>query len=140
VTQPEPAGTLVDGVDLDAVHAAVNSCPGVARVGSGSVAALTTYLPGRRIPGIRINPDTVELEVIAEWDSNAANIGRAIQSVVTGLAGARRVDITITDIDLPGEQSSQDTGDALPPSALDAPAVPALPAAPIHPLVVPPEG
>jgi hypothetical protein len=139
VTQPDPAGTLVDGVDIDAVHAAVSSCPGVARVGSGSVAALTTYLPGRRIPGIRINPGTVEIEVIAEWDSSAANIGRSIRSVVAGLVGARRVDITITDVDLPGEQPSQDSGAALPPSALDAPAIPALPVTPIHPLVVPPE-
>jgi uncharacterized alkaline shock family protein YloU len=138
VTQPPPAGTIVDGVDIDAVHAAVSSCPGVARVGSGSLAALTTYLPGRRIPGIRINPDTVELEVIAEWDSNASDISRSVQAVVADLVGTRRVDITIADIDLPG-QPPQDTGEALPPPVEVAPAIPALPATPIHPLVVPPE-
>jgi hypothetical protein len=139
VTQPPPAGTIVDGVDIDAVHAAVSSCPGVARVGSGSLAALTTYLPGRRIPGIRINPDTVELEVVAEWDSNAGDISRSVQAVVADLVDARSVDITIADIDLPGQQPPQGTGDALPPAVGVAPAMPALPAAPIHPLVVPPE-
>ena len=68
MTQPEPTGTVVDGVDIDAVHTAVSGCPGVAASAAASLAALTTYLPGRRVPGIRINPDSVELEVVAEWE------------------------------------------------------------------------
>ena len=138
MTQPEPAGTMVDGVDIDAVHTAVNACPGVAGVGGGTLAALTTYLPGRRIPGIRINPDSIELEVVAEWNTTAAHIAADIRRAVVRLVDGRRVDITITDIVLPGEQPPADIEGS--PAALDAaPERPALPPAPTHPLVIPPE-
>jgi hypothetical protein len=135
VTQPEPAGTIVDGVDIDAVHRVVNDCAGVARIGSGSPTALTTYLPGRRIPGIRINKDSVDLEVVAEWGTPAAAIGGNIRLAVSRLIGGRRVDITIADIELPSEQPSPGTV-VSPPELQAAPERPALPPAPTHPPVV----
>jgi hypothetical protein len=138
VTQPDPAGSVVDGVDIDAVHTAVTACPGVARVGSGALGALTTYLPGRRIPGIRINPDSVEVEVVAEWEAVAGDIGRCVRSAVTSLARGRRVDITIADIDLPGEHAAEETGIPQPAQLPPAPVRPELPAAPIYPPVVVP--
>jgi hypothetical protein len=129
---------MVDGVDIDAVHTAVNACPGVAGVGGGTLAALTTYLPGRRIPGIRINPESIELEVVAEWNTTAADIVSEIRRAVADLVHRRRVDITITDIVLPGEQLPADIDDS--PAALEAvPERPALPPAPTHPPVIPPE-
>jgi hypothetical protein len=138
VTQPKPAGTVVDGVNIDAVHTAVSNCPGVAAVGSGTLAALTTYLPGRRIPGIRINPDSVELEIVADWDATAAHIASEIRVAVAGLADGRRIDITIADIVLPGEQPSQD-GKGPPPPLAAARETPAIPPAPTHPPVIAPE-
>ena len=138
MTQPEPVGMLVDGVDIDAVHAAVAACPGVARVGSGSLASLTTYLPGRRVPGIRINPDSVELEVTAEWGSPIASLSRDVHAAVVGLVNDRRVDITIADIVLPDEPLLPDTADS-PPVVEAAPGRFALPSAPAHPPVIPPE-
>ena len=137
MTQPEPAGTIVDGVDIDAVHAAVSNCPGVAGVGSGTLAALTTYLPGRRIPGIRINPESIELEIVANWDATAAAIGRHIRAAIAGLVSGRRVDITIADIVLPDEQPPADIADET-PELVAAPERLALPAS-THPPVIPPE-
>jgi hypothetical protein len=89
---------MVDGVDIDAVHRAVAACAGVSSVGSGSVAALTTYLPGRRVPGVRINPDSVELEIVAEWGSTAAGVSNEIRQALVGLTNGRPIDITIADI------------------------------------------
>jgi hypothetical protein len=136
VTQPKLAGTIVDGVDIDAVHTAVSACPGVAQVGRGTLAAVTTYLPGRRIPGIRISPDSIELEVVAEWDATATDIGRHIRAALARLVRGRTVDITIADIVLPGEQPPTDVADE--PPALDA--APQRPALPPAPTVIPPEG
>ena len=138
MTQPDPAGAIVDGVDVDAVHTAVSDCPGVARVGGGSLAALTTYLPGRRIPGIRISPESVEIEVAVQWGATVADLSRDIHAAVAGLVSGRRVDVTIADIVLPGEDATQ--APPVPPSELEEVTErPALPAAPTHPPVVPPE-
>ena len=133
---PEPAGTIVDGVDIDAVHTAVTGCPGVADVGGSSLAALTTYLPGRRVPGIRINTDTVEVEVVAEWNMNMITIAGGIRRALVSIVGGRRVDITIVDIELPEGDPAAGSLPALEP----APIRPELPAVPIRPpVVIPPE-
>ena len=146
MSDPQPAPTIVDGVDIDAVYAAVVGCPGVAALGGGSVAAsLTTYLPGRRIPGIRINPDSVELEVVAAWQASVAAIAAQIKAATAGLLAGRRVDITISDVDLPAEapplsQSAPSPSPSL--SAAERPAPlrqPDLSAAASTPLTAQPE-
>lgn len=105
MTAPQQPPTVVDGIDIDAVHTAVAACPGVHQVGSPGLAGVTTYLPGRRIPGIRISPDSVDLEVVAAWGFPVPLVAGQIRAAVRGLVKARPVDITIADIDVP-EQSS----------------------------------
>lgn len=68
------------------------------------MAGLTTYLPGRRIAGIRINADSVELEVVAAWGASAADIASQVRGAARGLVVGRRIDITIADINLPDPQ------------------------------------
>ena len=115
----------MDGVNVDAVHAAVTTCPGVASLGSGTASSLTTYLPGRRLPGIRINPDSVELEIVASWGLSAAEIVRQIRHALTPVVDGRRVDVTIADIQLPSEAPQ--------PAAV----APLQAAAPLHPPALP---
>ena len=125
----------MDGVNVDAVHAAVAACPGVAGLGSGTVSSLTTYLPGRRLSGIRINPDSVDLEIIAAWGTAAADIYRQIQTAVTAAVGGRRIDLTIADIQLPDDAESP--VDPSPPQADTSSAQPELSTEPVGRSVLP---
>jgi hypothetical protein len=97
---------MVDGVDIDAVHAAIAGCPGVSSVGSGTVASLTTYLPGRRVAGIRVGPDTLEVEIVALWGTTAHELDTHIRQVLAPLVSDHRIDITVADIDLPANPVS----------------------------------
>ncbi len=115
---------IVDGVDVDAVAAAVSRCPGVAGLGSRFAGAMATYLPGRRVvPGVRVSDDRLELDICAAWGPSAEQIARQIRAAVARLVD-RRVDILISDIRLPGEPDP-DTPLALGPAphraALSAP-------------------
>ena len=101
-----PTPQLVEGVDVDAVYAAVLGCPGIAGLGSGQIGAMTTYLPGRRLPGLRVTPDCIELEVRMVWGASAAEIGTAIRGAVAQLAPGHRIDVTVADIELPGQPAA----------------------------------
>jgi hypothetical protein len=50
---------VVEGVDVDALAAALGACPSVVRVGSGRPGAVATYLPGRRVTGVRLEADRI---------------------------------------------------------------------------------
>src|SRR4051794_8040575 len=99
--------TLVDGVDVDAVREAALACPGVADLGSGSLGAAVTYLPGRRVAGLRVLDDAVEIEVRIRLDSavgiglsgpTAADVAGRIRRAVGPYTGGKRVDVVITDV------------------------------------------
>ena len=98
---------MVDGVDIDALHTAVAACPDVSGLGSPGLAGLTTYLPGRRIAGLRISPDLLELEVVAAWGASVADIAAQIRSAVSGLVAGRPVNITVADIDVPDQPKNE---------------------------------
>lgn len=50
----------------DAVAEAARAVPGVARLHAGSFGELGTYLPGRRVPGVRFRPDGVEVHIAVD--------------------------------------------------------------------------
>ena len=52
--RPESAA-IVYGVDVDAVAAAVQACPGVSDLHGGRYGEVTTYLPGRAVRGVVID-------------------------------------------------------------------------------------
>ena len=49
--------TPTPAADADAIAAAVLACPSVAGLGGGPAGAVATYLPGRRVTGVRVRPD-----------------------------------------------------------------------------------
>ena len=68
--------------------------------------ALATYLPGRRVTGIRVNPDSIELEVRYALGRLRGSSGapRCRPPSETQAAG-RRIDVTIVDIELPESET-----------------------------------
>jgi hypothetical protein len=92
---------VIDGIDVDDIYAAVLGCPGVAGLGTGMIGELATYLPGRRVPGIRVTPELVQLEVCAIWGPSARQIGDQIWAALASVVTDRPIEIVITDISPP---------------------------------------
>ncbi len=106
-----PAETaLVDGIDVDAVAAAVRGCPAVDDLDGGPFGGAATYLPGRRVPGIRIDTGRIEVHVRGVWDQPVSLVASQIRQALAGLAGDRAVDVMLTDIAEPGPARSLPAG------------------------------
>ena len=48
-----PGSAVIDGIDIDAVAAAVRGCAGVAGLDGGQFGEVASYLPGRKVAGHR---------------------------------------------------------------------------------------
>ena len=96
---PRPVSSaLVDGVDLDAVAAAVRHCPAVDDLCSGSLAEVVSYLPGRRVAGVRIAADHVVISVRGRWGVTVPELARQVRVALAALVGPRRVDVVMADL------------------------------------------
>ena len=132
MTAPHPPGTppgssvaaVIDGVNVDAVAAAVQACPGVSGLDGGRFGEVASYLPGRRVQGVAVRKDSVTAQVRTRWAVSAADLLSQITAVLTPLIGGRRVEVVVADIDDPPP-----AGSCL-PAAPGAPAGVPLPGAP----------
>jgi hypothetical protein len=100
-----PIGREIDR-RVDPIVAAVLACPQVAGLHSGRNGQAVTYLPGRRITGIRITVDEVAIHVVARYPAVIKQVADQIRRAVAPLAGGLRVDVAIEDLAVPGEPSS----------------------------------
>jgi hypothetical protein len=95
--QPGPA--VVDGVDVDAVAAAVQGCAGVSALDGGRAGEIATYLPGRKVPGVQVTGGRVRVQIRSRWGVPITDLAALITVVLAPLTGSRPVDVLITDID-----------------------------------------
>jgi hypothetical protein len=69
----------------EAVAAAVLAVPGVVRLHGGRFGELGTYLPGRRVTGVRIDDEGTEVHVVVSdlvpVPDTAARIRRAVSAI-----------------------------------------------------------
>jgi hypothetical protein len=97
----------VDGVDVDAVAAAVRSCAAVDDLCSGPWGGVVSYLPGRQVPGVRAARDHVVVSVRSRWGVPAADLARQVRAALAPLAGGRRVDIIVADVTDPAPAAAE---------------------------------
>jgi hypothetical protein len=112
MTGSAPAGAwvgpaVVDGVDVDAVAAAVRGCAGVDDLCSGPWGGVVSYLPGRQVPGVRVASDHVAVSVRSQWDIPAAELARQVRGALAPLTGARRIDVVIADVADPAATAAE---------------------------------
>jgi hypothetical protein len=104
-------------VDAERVAAAVERVPTVARLSAGSAGAeIATYLPGRRVRGVRVDEATVEVHVVARWPAVLPEVGEAVRSAAAPLVGGRSVAVVIDDLEVPGEDEPTEPVAELPPA------------------------
>ena len=96
-----PGAAVIDGVDVDAVAAAVRDCAGVSGLDGGQYGEVATYLPGRTVQGVVIGNGRVRVQVRSRWEVEAPLLAALITTVLAPLTGGRPVDVVIADIDDP---------------------------------------
>lgn len=89
--------------DVDAIALAVSACPLVAGLHSGSFGEVATYLPGRRVKGVRVTAAGVEIHVVGRYPATMAQIAAQVRTAVAGITDIRPVDVTIEDVAELGE-------------------------------------
>jgi hypothetical protein len=100
MSSPGPA--VITGIDVDALATAVRSCHGVEDLDPGPLGSVVaTYLPGRRVAGVRIATDRVTLQVKGTWGVPIRELATRIQDAVASLVGDRVVDVIVADLSEP---------------------------------------
>jgi len=98
--------------DPDAIATAVLACRTVAGLSGGIAGEVATYLPGRRVTGVRIDDATVTAHVVGRYGPSMTEISTDVTRAVTPLAGGRQVEVVIEDIGLPGTPADPGAGPA----------------------------
>lgn len=100
-----PATTPEPGDVAELVAETVLSVAGVAALNSGPFGEIATYLPGRRIPGIRIGAGRCAVHLTAEYPADLSAVADAVRAAVETVVGPP-VDVTIEDVQFEQKQVS----------------------------------
>lgn len=95
--------TAPAAADPDAVVDAALACPDVARMWAGAVGEVACYLPGRRVPGVRLTDDGVEVHVVARWGRPLPEVASAVRAAVAPVAPGAVVDVFVDDLEPPSD-------------------------------------
>lgn len=84
----------------DRVAAAALSVPGVHALHSGVAGEVATYLPGRRVEGVRLRDDSCAVHVSIAYGESLATTTDLVRGAVAPLVGVP-VDVTVEDVVAP---------------------------------------
>ena len=96
-----PRSAVIDGIDVDAVAAAVRACSDVSGLDGGPFSGVASYLPGRKVEGIVVRDGRVIVQIRSRWAVPAPELAAVITAMLAPLTGNRPVDLVIADIDDP---------------------------------------
>ncbi|CAN5816704.1 hypothetical protein BH20ACT6_BH20ACT6_19020 [soil metagenome] len=99
-TDPASEATPAGAELADDVVVAVMALPGVDAMHSGRFGEVATHLPGRRIAGVRVRADVVEVHVTATWGADLPPLADSIRAAAQPVAG-RAVHVVIQDVRAP---------------------------------------
>ncbi|GAA1881670.1 hypothetical protein [Lapillicoccus jejuensis] len=99
--EPELADRLAD---------LTRAVPGVADLHGGVFGEVATYLPGRKVAGVRVEDDHVEIHVSVLYDEPVRATAEAVAARLEPVAG-RPVHVTVDDVVLPGDVAHDTVSD-----------------------------
>lgn len=94
--------------DADRIAALVLACPRVAGLHRGRFGEVATYLPGRRVTGIRITPNEVLVHLVGRYSATITEIDASVRAALHGHTLGLPVTIVIEDLALPGDVAPTD--------------------------------
>lgn len=98
--------------DHDSIATAVLACSTVAGLSGGVAGEIATYLPGRRVAGLRIDATTIAVHVVGRYGPTMTEISNQVTRAVTSLGAGRQVGVVIEDLQV--EESGRSPGAAAP--------------------------
>lgn len=81
----------------DRVAEAALAVPGVDSLHGGAFGEAATYLPGRRVAGVRLTESATEVHVVLRLDAPVLRTADRVRDAVTPLVGGR-VDVVVEDV------------------------------------------
>lgn len=81
----------------DRIVQTVLAVPGVAALHSGMFGEVGTYLPGRRVAGVRIGTDAIDIHVSLVFDAPVRGTAAAIRQALQPLS-ALPINVTVEDV------------------------------------------
>lgn len=85
------------GVIADIVASAALAVPGVTRLHTGSFGEVATYLPGRRVDGVRLRPGSTEVHLVLRPDVDLLRTAERVRTAVNVVVGGT-VDVFVEDL------------------------------------------
>ncbi len=101
-----PSAAPEDPPLADRVAQAVESTPGVAGLHGGRFGEVATYLPGRRIAGIRLGDTAAQVHVVIDYGTKVPDVAAAVRDAVAPLVDTP-VDVTVEDVAAPAATSQR---------------------------------
>jgi len=112
-----PAGpggaSAAPGPDLaEVVRDAVLSAPGVVSLHAGPFGEVGTYLPGRRVAGVRTADEEIEVHVVAALGTPVPHVAAGVRQALAALPpaaglGGRPVHVVVEDVADPARATAQ---------------------------------
>ncbi len=90
-------------IDADRLATAVQAARHIAGLDGGGYGEIATYLPGRRINGVRIRPESVTIGVIGRYPATATDIDACVRAAVGPLD--RPLHVHINDLHISDDHS-----------------------------------
>jgi hypothetical protein len=91
-------GPVQGACDVDAIAAATLACPAVAGLDEGGTHAVATYLPGRRVVGVRVDDRRVVVSVLLASRFSVRLLDAQVRSALAPHVGGREVDVYVADV------------------------------------------
>jgi len=99
----------IESTTADQIAAAVLAVPGVAGLHGGLFGEVATYLPGRRIAGIRLSEDRGEVHIIAHLNGSVLETAEQAQRAASAIAGYP-IDVVVDDLASDDDPTSTPAG------------------------------
>lgn len=94
-----------DAYDVDIIAGATVACPAVMGMHGGGPRVIATYLPGRRVEGVRVEDDHVLVSVVLRYGVPVRSLEAQVRAALAPHVGGRSIDVHVADIQ-PAETST----------------------------------
>ncbi len=99
-----PTAPTRDEPDVDALAEVVVAVPGVHDLHAGVLGEVATYLPGRRVNGVRLRDGGCDVHVVLDYGVGIAETTGLVRAAVRPYVDGP-VDVTVEDVAAPGDRT-----------------------------------
>lgn len=96
--------------DPDRVAEVARAVAGVVDLTGGPLDSAATYLPGRRVPGVRLDESTIAVHLVVTMERPVREVAADVHRALGEAFAGRTVEVVIEDVSVDGEGPPADEG------------------------------